>query len=120
MNSIVFITGATSGIGKACAEKFASSQYDVIITGRRRDRLEQLKKDIELKYGVGVLALAFDVQKESAVKAVVEGLSDEWNNISVLVNNAGLALGRDFFDEAQMEDWETMIDTNVKGLLYVS
>jgi len=120
MNKIAFITGASSGIGKACAEKFASAQYDVIITGRRQERLGLLQHDIQLKYGVRALPLVFDVQKESEVKKAVEGLTDEWKNICVLVNNAGLALGRDFFDEAQMEDWETMIDTNVKGLLYMS
>lgn len=120
MNKIAFITGASSGIGKACAEKFASSQYDVIITGRRKELLDQLKKDIESKYGVRILPLVFDVQKESQVKSATAGLSADWKNISILVNNAGLALGRDFFDEALMEDWETMIDTNVKGLLYMS
>jgi NADP-dependent 3-hydroxy acid dehydrogenase YdfG len=120
MNKVVLITGASSGIGKACAEKFASAHYDVIITGRRKDKLEQVQKDIQSRYGVQVLSLCFDVQKELAVKAAVDSLTGDWKNISVLVNNAGLALGRDFFDEALMEDWETMIDTNVKGLLYVS
>jgi NADP-dependent 3-hydroxy acid dehydrogenase YdfG len=120
MNNTAFITGASSGIGKACAEKFASSQYDVIITGRRKELLEQLKKDIESKHAVRILPLIFDVQKESEVKSAIAGLPADWKNISVLVNNAGLALGRDFFDEALMEDWETMIDTNVKGLLYMS
>jgi NADP-dependent 3-hydroxy acid dehydrogenase YdfG len=120
MNKIAFITGASSGIGRACAEKFASSQYDVIITGRRGDLLEQLKKDIDSKYSVSVLPLIFDVQKESQVKSAIASLAADWKNITVLVNNAGLALGRDFFDEALMEDWETMIDTNVKGLLYMS
>src|SRR6516165_5093873 len=104
MNNTAFITGASSGIGKACAEKFASSQYDVIITGRRKELLEQLKKDIESKHAVRILPLIFDVQKESEVKSAIAGLPADWKNISVLVNNAGLALGRDFFDEALMED----------------
>jgi NADP-dependent 3-hydroxy acid dehydrogenase YdfG len=120
MNKIAFITGASSGIGKACAEKFASGLYDVIITGRRKEMLIQIQGDIQSKYGIQVLPLCFDVQKESEVKAAVASLIGNWKKISVLVNNAGLALGRDFFDEALMEDWETMIDTNVKGLLYVS
>ncbi len=120
MDKIVFITGASSGIGKACAEKFAANGYHIIITGRRKERLNILQKSIEKNFKVRVLPLCFDVQDHPAVKASIGNLPEEWRKIDVLINNAGLALGKDFFDEALMEDWETMIDTNVKGLLYVS
>jgi len=120
MQKIVFITGATSGFGKASAEKFASHGYDCIITGRREDRLLELKTALEKKYNIAVCHLPFDVQDEAKVFTAVQHLSSEWQNIDVLINNAGLALGRDYFDEASLHDWTTMIDTNVKGLLYVS
>ena len=120
MSKIVFITGATSGFGKACAEKFAMHGYDVIITGRREDRLEQLQKDLQKHYNIAALPLAYDVQDKDAVFEAMEHLDDEWKKIDVLINNAGLAAGRDYFDEASLDDWETMINTNVKGLLYVS
>ncbi|TDW95707.1 SDR family NAD(P)-dependent oxidoreductase [Dinghuibacter silviterrae] len=113
MNKIVLVTGGTSGIGAACVQKFASEGYDVIVTGRRADRLEALKGD-------HILPLVLDVRDKQAVADTLGSLPPEWRNIDVLVNNAGLALGRDFFDEASMDDWETMIDTNVKGLLYVT
>jgi 3-hydroxy acid dehydrogenase / malonic semialdehyde reductase len=116
----VFITGATSGFGKACAEKFAANQYNVIITGRRQDRLESLKTELEKKFSVEVLTLCFDVQRKEQVFTSIEGLSGHWKKVDVLINNAGLALGRDLFESASLDDWETMIDTNVKGLLYVS
>lgn len=117
---IALITGATSGFGSACAEKFAMNGYHVVITGRRTDRLEVLKADLEKRYNIRVQALAFDVRDKQAVFNAVEGLTEEWQTIDVLVNNAGLAAGRDYFDEADMDDWETMLDTNVKGLLYVT
>lgn len=117
---ISLITGATSGFGKAIAEKFAANKYDVIITGRRNDLLQQVAESIRQKYSVNVLALNFDVRNKEAVTDHIGSLLNDWQNIDVLVNNAGLALGKDYFDEADMDDWETMIDTNVKGLLYVS
>ena len=120
MSKVVFITGATSGFGKACAEKFAMHGYDVIITGRREDRLEQLQKDLQKHYNIAALPLAYDVQDKDAVFEAMEHLDDGWKKIDVLINNAGLAAGRDYFDEASLDDWETMINTNVKGLLYVS
>lgn len=120
MPSIAFITGATSGFGEAIAEKFASQGYDLILTGRRTDRLTRVSQAIEKKYNVAVLPLVFDVQKREEVEKAIQSLPENWTAIDVLVNNAGLALGRDHFDEARMEDWETMIDTNVKGVLYVS
>jgi 3-hydroxy acid dehydrogenase/malonic semialdehyde reductase len=118
MNRTIFITGATSGFGEACARKFAASGDHLILTGRRSERLEKLKQELGEK--VQVLPLVFDVQDRDAVFAAVAGLSEKWRKIDVLINNAGLALGRDYFEEGSLEDWETMIDTNVKGLLYVS
>jgi 3-hydroxy acid dehydrogenase/malonic semialdehyde reductase len=120
MSKIVLITGATAGFGKACAEKFASQKYNVIITGRRKDRLEELKPQLEKQFGVSCLALEFDVRNRSQVKEIIQQIPVEWQGIDLLINNAGLALGRDYFDEADIDDWDTMIDTNLKGLLYVS
>lgn len=117
---IAVITGATSGFGKAIAEKFAANKYNVIITGRRNELLHEVAENIRTKYSSRVLALNFDVRNKNAVKQFLSDLPDEWTEIDVLVNNAGLALGKDYFEEADMDDWETMIDTNVKGLLYVS
>ncbi len=116
----ILITGATSGFGEAIAQAFASQKWNCIITGRRADRLQDLYKQLTEQHGVKVLPLVFDVQNREAVFATIEKLPEEWKNIDVLVNNAGLALGREPFDEASLDDWETMIDTNIKGLLYVS
>lgn len=120
MNRKVLITGATSGFGRAMAHVFASHGDDCIITGRRQDRLEQIKQELEQKYNIAILTLCFDVQDKQAVNAAIASLPEDWKNIDILINNAGLAAGRDYFDEASMDDWETMINTNVKGLLYVS
>jgi NADP-dependent 3-hydroxy acid dehydrogenase YdfG len=120
MNRIAFITGATSGIGKACAEKFASEKFDLILTGRRSDRLEILKKDIENTYTTKVLTLCFDVQNRADVFLSIANIPEGWKKIDVLINNAGLALGRDNFKDANIDDWDTMMQTNVNGLLYVS
>jgi 3-hydroxy acid dehydrogenase / malonic semialdehyde reductase len=119
MNKKILITGASSGFGKAIATKFASSGDHLVITGRRKDRLEELAAHLREQYQVHVMVKVFDVQDRNAV---FEALGDEpfLQDIDVLVNNAGLALGRDHFDEASLDDWETMIDTNLKGLLYVS
>lgn len=119
MQKIVFITGATSGFGEACAYQFAANGYDLIINGRRKDRLQRLADDLEMKYNVAVLQLPFDVQKEKEVFDSINHLPIEWKAIDVLINNAGLALGRDYFEEAGMDDWNVMIDTKVKGFLYV-
>jgi 3-hydroxy acid dehydrogenase / malonic semialdehyde reductase len=120
MPKIVFITGATSGFGKACAEKFASECYDLILNGRREERLEEIKFQLERKFNVAVCLLPFDVRNRKSVFSAIERIPEDWQNIDILINNAGLALGRDYFDEADIDDWDTMIDTNVKGLLYVS
>jgi NADP-dependent 3-hydroxy acid dehydrogenase YdfG len=120
MPKIVFITGATSGFGKACAEKFASECYDLILNGRREDHLEEIKYQLERKFNIAVCLLPFDVRNREDVFSSVERIPEDWKAIDVLINNAELALGRDYFDEADIDNWEVMIDTNVKGLLYVS
>jgi len=120
MDKIILITGATSGFGKAMAEKFAAGGWNCIITGRRTDRLELLASSLQTQYGVQTLSLVFDVQKRAEVFSSLEKLPVEWQNIDVLVNNAGLALGRDSFDNADLDDWDTMMDTNVKGMMYVT
>lgn len=116
----VLITGATSGIGKATAERFAKEKYRLIITGRRAERLASFKAALEEQFSAEVLTLNFDVQDKEAVFNHIEGLPDAWNMIDILINNAGLALGKAAFDEADMDDWENMLHTNVEGLLYVS
>jgi len=118
--AIILITGATAGFGKACAEKFAQNGNDLIITGRREERLQALKTELEEKYSIKVLPLAFDVRDESTVSAVLGSIPGEWKKVSVLVNNAGLAAGLSGIEDGDLNDWEAMIDTNVKGLLYVS
>jgi len=120
MKRIVFITGATSGIGKACAEKFAANGDDLIINGRRKERLEELKKELEEKYKTEVLCTPFDVQKKEKVFETINQFSEKWKSIDILINSAGLALGKDLFDEASLSDWETMLNTNVNGLIFVS
>lgn len=116
----VFISGATSGIGKACAEKFAASGDNIIINGRRADRLSELKNSLQKEFNVKVFETVFDVQNKEEVFNAINNLPEEWKTIDILINNAGLALGRDYFDEANLDDWETMLQTNVNGLLYVS
>lgn len=120
MNRTVFITGATSGIGEQCAEKFAADGDAIIINGRRSERLNEVKGSLEEKYNAKVFCLEFDVSERQAVFNKVDSLPQEWRNIDILINNAGLALGRDYFDEADLDDWDTMMHTNVDGLLYVS
>lgn len=120
MNRIVFITGATSGIGEACAVKFAAAGDHLILNGRRKDRLEALKNSLEKEYKIEILCSAFDVQNKEEVFESINSFFERWRPVDILINNAGLALGRDFFDEAPLADWETMLQTNVNGLLYVS
>jgi 3-hydroxy acid dehydrogenase / malonic semialdehyde reductase len=120
MNKIIMITGATSGFGMATAVKFAKNGYDLIITGRRKERLDELEKEL-LSYGkIKLLSLNFDVRNRDEVAAVIENLPEEWKAIDILVNNAGLAVGLSHIDNGDIDDWERMIDTNVKGLLYVT
>jgi 3-hydroxy acid dehydrogenase / malonic semialdehyde reductase len=120
MSKIIFITGATSGFGKAIALHFAGNGYNVIINGRREERLLDLENQIRNDYNVDVLKLPFDVQKRQEVLLAIGSLPDEWKNIEVLVNNAGLAQGLSEIQHGNLDDWDTMIDTNVKGLLYVT
>jgi 3-hydroxy acid dehydrogenase / malonic semialdehyde reductase len=120
MNKIIMITGATAGFGKATAVHFAKNGYDIIITGRRKDRLGELEKEL-LSYGmIRVLSLNFDVRNREEVATVISNLPEEWKAIDILVNNAGLAVGMDHIDKGNIDDWERMIDTNIKGLLFVT
>lgn len=120
MNKTALITGATSGIGRAVADIFAENKYNLIVTGRRSERLQELKAALERQHGIGVLALCFDVRDNDEVVRNIESLPVEWRNIDVLVNNAGLAVGLNHIQEGVLDDWERMIDTNIKGLLYVT
>ena len=116
MKKIVLVTGATSGIGEACARVFARGGYDVIVTGRRAERLEALRTELET-LGAAVKTLQFDVRDAEAAKNALASLDDRWKQVDVLVNNAGLALGLEKEYEGCPDDWNTMIDTNIKGLL---
>lgn len=117
---IAYITGATSGIGEACAWKFASMGWDIVITGRRKERLEKLRNEILTKFSVAILTQNYDVTHLQAVKENIAALDEKWSQVDVLVNNAGLAVGRGPIQEGIYDDWERMIDTNLKGLLYVT
>jgi NADP-dependent 3-hydroxy acid dehydrogenase YdfG len=120
MKKTIMITGATSGFGKSIAIKFAKNGFDVIITGRRKERLAELEKELLASGGIRVLSLNFDVRNRNEVADVISGIPKEWKKIDILVNNAGLAVGLDHIDTGNIDDWERMIDTNVKGLLYVT
>jgi len=120
MNKTILITGATSGFGEAMAYVFAAAGDRLILTGRNENKLAAISADLISKHGVAVHTLCFDIQNKEAVFAAVNSIPAAFTNIDVLINNAGLALGRDSFQDANLEDWETMIDTNVKGLLYIS
>ncbi len=120
MNKIALITGATSGIGEAIASKFANNNIDLILTGRRKDRLDTLKQKLESEAGVRVLCLEMDVTRREAVSTGIGSLTNDWKLIDILVNNAGLAVGLESIHEGVIDDWERMIDTNIKGLLYVT
>ncbi|MDG1160195.1 MAG: SDR family oxidoreductase [Flavobacteriales bacterium] len=120
MEKTVLITGATAGFGEACARTFAKENWRLIITGRRGDRLTKLQNELEALYQSEVHCLNFDVRNEKEVNNAIEQLQPEWKNIDVLINNAGLAVGKGAFDEGLSDDWNRMIDTNVKGLMYVT
>ena len=119
-NKTILITGATAGFGKAIAYKFAEHGWNIIITGRRKDRLKKIEEDIIAQFGVKVLSLCFDVRKRSDVEQSINDIPHDWKKIDVLVNNAGLASGLSLIQDGNIDDWEIMIDTNIKGLLYVS
>ncbi len=116
----VLITGATSGIGKATAIEFASHGHDLIICGRRADRLDELRNEITEKYEVNVFPLSFDIQKYDDVNNAISQIPQGYRPIDILINNAGLASGLDYIHEGDLSDWESMIDTNLKGLLYMT
>jgi NADP-dependent 3-hydroxy acid dehydrogenase YdfG len=121
MNKTVLITGATSGIGKACAVKFAQGGYDIILTGRTKEKVSAAEKEIlSLCPNIETFPLVFDVRDKEAVQKAILSLPDDWADIDVLINNAGLALGLEAEYEGDIDDWETMIDTNIKGLLYMT
>jgi 3-hydroxy acid dehydrogenase/malonic semialdehyde reductase len=120
MSKIALITGATAGIGEACARIFAREGYNLILTGRRLDRLEKLAHHLNDKYNVEVAVSSFDVRNRDEVVENLEALPAEWKKVNILVNNAGLSQGLDPIQNGSYDDWDTMIDTNVKGLLYVS
>ena len=114
------ITGATAGFGWATAKKFGSNGYDLIITGRRKERLDELEKELRSFKNIRVLPLKFDVRNTDEVFSAIEKIPEEWKNIDILVNNAGLAVGLERIDMGITDDWNRMIDTNIKGLLYVT
>lgn len=114
------ITGATSGIGEACAHLFAQQGYRLVLVARREEKLNEIARHFADKYAVEIKTLIADVRDKAAVTEVLEGLSEDWKKIDVLINNAGLSLGLDPIDKGDTSDWDTMIDTNVKGLLYVT
>ncbi|MDR1592576.1 MAG: SDR family NAD(P)-dependent oxidoreductase [Prevotellaceae bacterium] len=121
MNKIALITGATSGIGRATAMALGKEGYNLIITGRRMERLQELKEQLQIHCGrTETLSLCFDVRDRQAVENVLNAVPQEWQKIDVLVNNAGLAVGLNPIQEGLTDDWERMIDTNIKGLLYVT
>lgn len=120
MNKTIMITGATSGFGKATAVQFAKSGYNIIITGRRQELLDELEKELSAMGKINVLSLCFDVRKKDEVESVIGNLPEDWKRIDILVNNAGLAVGLDHIQNGNTDDWDRMIDTNVKGLLYVT
>lgn len=120
MRSIALITGATSGIGRATAKLLAAHNYDVIITGRRGELLGELEENIIKSTGAEVYSLVFDVQDKDQVDQAIDSLPEDWKNIAVLINNAGLSAGLEPLNEGSIDDWNRMIDTNVKGLLYIT
>lgn len=120
MQKTIFITGATSGIGKAIAHHFASQYHHLILTGRRAERMEEFARYLKSVYGVMIHLIPFDIRSRQACEEAVAQLPEWVEQVDVLVNNAGGAIGRDPFDVADLDDWDTMLDTNVKGLLYIT
>lgn len=120
MKKIALITGVTSGIGKTCARKFAEGGYNLILTGRKENKLKEVCEQIEKATGVRTLSLCFDVRDRKAAQEAIGSLPEEWQNIDVLINNAGLALGLEKEYEGDVDDWETMVNTNILGLLYMT
>lgn len=119
-NKTIFITGASSGIGKACAKQCAAAGANLILCARNIEAMSLFARQLQEEWGVTVFCYSLDVQQRTHVSMLINPLEDPWKSIDILINNAGLAAGLDFFQEGSMDDWETMIDTNVKGLLYVT
>ncbi|MBK6274503.1 MAG: SDR family NAD(P)-dependent oxidoreductase [Saprospirales bacterium] len=115
----ILITGATAGFGEASARLFAKNGWNLIITGRRKERLEKLETELKSMYNIEVLSLCFDIRNLNEVQHAISSLNDNWKQIDVLLNNAGLAAGRGPIQDGVYDDWEQMIDTNIKGLLYM-
>ncbi len=120
MKRIALVTGASAGFGKASAMLLAKNEFDIITTGRRKENLDALEKTIRAETSADVLSLAFDIRDQEAVNAACKSLTGKWKNVDVLVNNAGLAAGLSHIHEGEVDDWERMIDTNIKGLLYIT
>ncbi|MFC4211450.1 SDR family NAD(P)-dependent oxidoreductase [Pedobacter lithocola] len=120
MSKIALITGATSGIGEACAHIFAQNGYNLVLVARRTERLAKISHHLEDKYAITIKQVIADVREKESLSEALEALSPEWQNVDVLINNAGLSQGLDPIDKGNTDDWDTMIDTNVKGLLYVT
>jgi NADP-dependent 3-hydroxy acid dehydrogenase YdfG len=120
MNKTILITGATSGIGKACAYQFAANDHRVILTGRRMERLQEIKSALEIQFQAQVYILQFDIRNQQEVESAIASIPYEWSHIDILINNAGLAVGLNKIHEGLIDDWNRMIDTNIKGLLYVT
>ena len=120
MRRIALITGATAGIGKASARLLAENDFDLIITGRRAENLKNLKNELESKTKAKIKSLCFDIRNRNEVLEALKDVSGEWEKVDVLINNAGLAVGLHHIQEGVVDDWERMIDTNLKGLLYIS
>ncbi|HEY0055518.1 MAG TPA: SDR family oxidoreductase [Pedobacter sp.] len=120
MSKIALITGATAGIGEACARLLARQGYNLILTGRRTDRLLKLSDELAEGYGIDIQTLSLDVRNRLEVESQLESLSDEWKAVDILINNAGLSLGLQPISQGNIDDWDNMIDTNIKGLLYTT
>lgn len=120
MKNIALITGATAGIGEATAHILAQNNYDLILTGRRKERLEILKSDIQKNSNSKIHLLNFDIRNLNETESAINSIPEKWLNIDVLINNAGLAVGMNTIEKGEIDDWERMIDTNIKGLLYIS
>lgn len=120
MQKTVLITGATSGIGEACAKKYAAKNFNLILIARREDRLNNLAKALHSEFNVEILPVVLDVRVRKTVESALTSLPAEWQKIDILVNNAGLAAGKNDFEDASLDDWDTMVDTNLKGFAYVA
>lgn len=117
---LALITGATAGIGKATAYQLAQLNFNLILTGRRKERLNTIKTELEKKYKVKIATLSFDIRQKTECEKALQSLDNEWKQIDILINNAGLAQGLSTINNGLEEDWDTMIDTNIKGLLYIT